>query len=56
MYIIGIDIAKKNHQAVITDSEGKVLGKTFRFSNSVEGFEIFISKVRITFIIIIKYY
>ena len=46
MYIIGIDIAKKNHQAVITDSEGKVLGKTFRFSNSVEGFEIFISKVR----------
>lgn len=46
MYIIGIDIAKKNHQAVITDSDGKIIGKTFRFSNSVEGFELFLSKVK----------
>ena len=36
--IIGIDPAKKNHQAVIIDSIGVPIGNTFKFSNSFNGF------------------
>lgn len=36
--IIGIDPAKKNHQAVIIDSIGVPVGNTFKFSNNFYGF------------------
>ena len=36
--IIGIDPAKKKHQAVIIDSVGVPIGNTFKFSNSFIGF------------------
>lgn len=45
MYIIGIDIAKRSHQAVIIDSEGNQKSKNFRFSNSLEGFNLLLSKI-----------
>ena len=45
MFIVGIDIAKKNHQALITDSNGKPMGKSFRFQNSLEGFRLLLSKM-----------
>ena len=36
--IIGIDPAKKNHQAVIIDPVGVPVGNTFKFNNSFNGF------------------
>lgn len=37
MIIVGIDIAKLNHEATIIDSSGNILTKAFRFSNSHKG-------------------
>ena len=37
MFYIGIDIAKKNHEASIIDSNGKLLDKSISFSNSQVG-------------------
>jgi len=39
MLICGIDIAKNNHEASVIDSEGRLLSKSFRFSNSTAGGE-----------------
>ena len=36
--IIGIDPAKKNHQAIVIDSMGIPIGNTFKFNNSFIGF------------------
>ena len=38
MYIVGIDIAKRFHEAAIIDSNGKVIVKRIRFANSHTGF------------------
>lgn len=38
MYIVGIDIGKRHHEATIIDSQGAVLGKPLRFANSYIGF------------------
>lgn len=45
MYIVGIDIAKKSHQAVIIDNEGNQKSKNFRFANSLEGFRLLLSNI-----------
>jgi len=37
MYYIGIDIAKRNHEASVIDSTGKPLSDSISFSNSKEG-------------------
>lgn len=37
MFFVGIDIAKKNHEASIIDSNGKLLDKSISFSNSQAG-------------------
>ncbi len=37
MIYVGIDIAKKNHEASIIDSNGKLLDKSISFSNSESG-------------------
>ncbi|NLM05818.1 MAG: IS110 family transposase [Tissierellia bacterium] len=39
MFYVGIDIAKKNHEASIIDSSGKLVSESISFSNSVKGFE-----------------
>lgn len=38
MFIVGIDIAKFTHVASIMDKSGNLIGKTFKFSNSSDGF------------------
>ncbi len=37
MFYVGIDIAKKNHEASITNSKGKLLDRSISFSNSQAG-------------------
>lgn len=43
MFYVGIDIAKKNHEASIIDSNGKLLDKSISFSNSEAGCDKFVS-------------
>ena len=45
MFIVGIDIAKKSHQAVIIDEEGNQRSKNFRFANSLEGFNLLLNNM-----------
>lgn len=42
MFYIGIDIAKKKHEASIIDSSGKSLSKSISFSNTINGSKKFI--------------
>lgn len=37
-FIVGIDPAKHKHQAMVLDSAGVPVGKSFSFSNSYNGF------------------
>ena len=37
MYYVGIDIAKRNHEASLIDADGKLLSSSISFSNSKEG-------------------
>jgi len=46
MYYCGIDIAKKKHDAVILDHEGKSLGKPMTITNTASGFEELTSKLQ----------
>ena len=46
MYYCGIDIAKKKHDAVILDYEGKSLGKPMTITNTASGFEELTSKLQ----------
>lgn len=45
MFIVGIDIAKHTHVASILNLNGEVIGKSFKFSNTIEGFERLITNV-----------
>jgi len=45
MFFVGIDIAKKTHQAAITSNDGKIIGKTFKFSNTIDGLNLFLEKL-----------
>lgn len=46
MNIVGIDIAKRSHQAVIIDDAGNILKKTFSFQNTIDGFEKLMNSIR----------
>jgi transposase len=39
MLYVGIDIAKRNHEATIIDDKGKTLVKPFTFANTLDGFD-----------------
>ena len=39
MFIVGIDIAKRSHEAVVISASGDVLVKSFKFSNDSKGFD-----------------
>jgi len=39
MYFLGIDIAKTNHVGSLIDSDGKVVIKAIKFTNSTEGYQ-----------------
>jgi len=43
--IVGIDIAKNNHEATIIDSVGNIIGKSFKFSNSHKGSSTLINNI-----------
>lgn len=45
MFFVGIDIAKKTHQAAITSDDGKLIGKAFKFANTIDGFNLFLEKL-----------
>ena len=46
MFFVGIDIAKRSHEAVITDGEGKIVQKAFNFQNSCSGYNKLLECVR----------
>lgn len=48
MFFIGIDVAKRSHQAAVTDISGNVIVKPFNFKNSSDGFTKFLSIVEST--------
>ena len=41
MFYIGIDIAKRSHQAAVTDISGNIIVKPFNFKNTAAGFAQF---------------
>lgn len=48
MYIVGIDIGKRHHEASIIDGQGNLLGKSLRFANSHTGFNKLLEVIRKT--------
>lgn len=46
MIYVGIDVSKLKHDCFIVDSSGEVLEDVFEFSNSREGFNLFLSKLK----------
>jgi transposase len=46
-YIVGIDPAKARHQAAIVDRHGVLKGKPFSFSNSLDGYQKLLRKVKL---------
>jgi len=38
MFIVGVDIAKRSHEAIIIDREGNIVKKAFNFKNDAIGF------------------
>ena len=45
MIYVGIDAAKDKHDCFITNSDGKILFKSFTISNKCEGFESLFQKI-----------
>lgn len=46
MLFVGIDIAKRNHEAAIIDQTGKTVRKAFRFANTHTGYNKLVQTVR----------
>ena len=46
MYFVGIDIAKRHHEAAILDESGKVILKKLKFDNSHQGYDKLMNQVR----------
>lgn len=46
MFFVGIDIAKRSHEAVIIDSEGKIVQRAFSFQNSCVGYNKLMERIR----------
>ncbi|WP_284514057.1 IS110 family transposase [Hungatella effluvii] len=46
MLFVGIDIAKRNHEAAVIDQQGHVVRKPMRFANSQLGYNKFMDMVR----------
>ena len=46
MFIVGVDIAKRNHEAIVIDQSGNVVKKAFNFKNDTEGFSKLISNLQ----------
>lgn len=46
MFYIGIDIAKRNHEAIIIDDDGSIIEKSFSFKNNNDGYEKLIDTIK----------
>lgn len=46
MYIVGIDIAKRKHEAAVIDESGTVIIKSFSFTNNCSGYNRLIGAIR----------
>lgn len=46
MFIIGIDIAKRSHEAVIITEDGQIVHKAFNFRNNCTGYNLLLEQVR----------
>lgn len=46
MYIVGIDIAKRKHEAVVIDRGGNIVIKSFSFTNNCSGYNRLIDSLR----------
>lgn len=46
MFFVGIDIAKRKHEAVVIDEKGCIVQKPFHFPNSLSGYNSLISLVK----------
>ena len=46
MFFVGIDIAKNSHEATVIDERGNIAVKPFKFSNSLSGFEKFLTAIQ----------
>ena len=40
MFIVGIDIAKRSHEAIIIAEDGQVVRKAFSFRNNCTGYNL----------------
>lgn len=47
MLIVGIDVAKNNHEAVVINQEGKIPGQSIRFTNTSDGGEKLLKHVAV---------
>ena len=43
MFIVGVDIAKRSHEAIVIDSDGNIIHKAFNSKNDVVGFNKLLS-------------
>ena len=46
MIIVGIDIAKRSHEACLINESGTLLGKSFSFPNSLAGVDLLLKQLR----------
>ena len=45
MFIVGVDIVKRLHEAIIINKDGDIKRKSFSFKNSMEGFDKFLGEL-----------
>lgn len=46
MFIVGIDIAKRSHEAIIINEDGQIVRKAFSFRNNCTGYNLLLEQVR----------
>jgi len=46
MKYVGVDVAKETHHACVTSQSNKVLTAPFSFKNTIDGYNLFLSKFK----------
>jgi len=46
MFSVGIDVAKRSHQACVLDDSGQMVGQSFKFSSSRSGVDLLVSTLQ----------
>ena len=47
MYIVGVDVAKRSHEATVIDQNGNTIRKPFNFRNDADGFQMLMSALEV---------